>query len=51
MFKPLKDSASLQVNNEKKFLVLGFRFFVSNIMSGILLGLFGLLHLALGPNR
>jgi len=36
---------------EKKFLVLGFRFFVSNVRSGVVLGLFGLFHLALGPNR
>jgi len=30
--------------------VLGFGFFVSEIMSGAVLGLFGPLHLALGPN-
>jgi len=32
------------------FLVLGFRFFVSEIISGVLLGHFRPLHLALGPN-
>jgi len=31
-------------------LVLGFEFFVSDIISGIVLSLFSLLHLALGPN-
>jgi len=52
LFKPLKDSTSLCVCNEKKtfFLVLGFRFFVSDVISGIVSGLFGQLHLALGPN-
>jgi len=30
---------------------LGFGFFVSDVISGVLLGLFGPLHLALGPNR
>jgi len=36
---------------KQTFLVLGFRFFVSDIISGVVLGLFGPLHLALGPNR
>jgi len=36
---------------KKNFLVLGFRFFMHDITSGILLDLFGTLHLALGPNR
>jgi len=33
----------------KKILILGFRF-VSDIISGVAKGLFGPLHLALGPN-
>jgi len=51
LFKPSKDSPSLQVCNEKKFLVLDFRFIVSDAISGVVLGLFGPLHLALGPNH
>jgi len=35
---------------KKNFLVLRFRFFVSDIISGGVLGLFGPLRLALGPN-
>jgi len=35
----------------KNFLVLGFRFFVSDIINGVVLGLFSPLRLALGPNR
>jgi len=35
---------------KKNFLVLGFRFFVSDIISKVLLGHFNPLHLALGPN-
>jgi len=50
LFKPSKDLASLWVRNEQIFLVMGFGFFVSDIISGGLLGLFGPLHLALGPN-
>jgi len=34
---------------KKSFWVLDF--FVSDVVSGEVLGLFGLLHLALGPNR
>ena len=34
----------------KKNLMLGFGFFVSDVISGVVLGLFGPLHLALGPN-
>jgi len=49
LFQPLRDSESLRVSNEKK-LVLGYEFFVSDIISGVVLGLFGTLHLALGPN-
>jgi len=30
---------------------LGFGFFVSDVISGVVLGLFGPLQLALGPNR
>jgi len=36
---------------KKKFLVWGSGFFVSDIISGGLLGHFGPLHLALGPNH
>jgi len=50
IFKPSKDSASLRVSNEKKILVLGVRFFVSKVISGCVFGLFGPLHMALGPN-
>jgi len=32
------------------FLVLVFKFFVSDAISGVLLGHFGPLYLALGPN-
>jgi len=46
LFKPSKGSASLRVFIKNKFLVLFF--FVSNVKTGVLLGLFGPLHLALG---
>jgi len=36
---------------KKIFSVLGFVFFVSDVISGALLGHFGPLHLALGPNH
>jgi len=36
---------------KKKIFSVGFRFFVSDIVSGIVLGLFGPLHLAQGPNH
>jgi len=36
---------------KKNFLVLGFGFFVSDVISGIVLCLFGQLHLALSPNH
>ena len=50
LFKRSKDSACLVVYNEEKCLfVLGFRFFVRDIISGVLLGQFGPLYLALGP--
>jgi len=51
LFKCSKDSASLVVCIEKNFLDLGFRFFVSDVTSGALLGHFGLHLLDLGPNR
>ena len=44
-FKRSKHSASLRVCNEKKF--FGFGFFVSSIISGVVFGLFGSIHLAL----
>jgi len=50
LFKSSKDSASLQVCYEKIFWISGFGFFVSDVLSGIVLGLFGPFHLALGPN-
>ena len=43
-----KNTASLIVCTRKKILLGGFRFFVSDVISG---GLFGQLHLALGANR
>jgi len=49
LFKPSKDMASLQVCNEKKIFGFGF---TSDFISGVLLGLFRPLHLALkGQNR
>jgi len=41
LFKPLKVFASLLVCNEEKFQVLGFRFFVVDVISKVGLGLFG----------
>jgi len=41
LFKPSKDSASLQVCNEKKFLALGFIFFGSDVVSERFLAIFG----------
>jgi len=35
---------------KKKRLIVGFGCFVSDIISGVLLGLYGRLHLALGLN-
>jgi len=49
LFQPSKDSTSLHVCNEKN--ILGFRFFVNDIISGVALGLFSPLHLAFGSNR
>jgi len=44
---PQKNSASLRVRSEKKFLVLGFGFFVSDVITGVVLGIFGPLNLAM----
>jgi len=49
LFKPSKDSASLQVCSEKKF--FGYGFFVSDVIGGVVLGLFGPLHLSLIPDH
>jgi len=35
LFKPSKDSANLLVSNDKKLLVLGFRFFLSDVISEV----------------
>ena len=48
LFKPSKDSTNLHVFNENRFFAFGF--FVSDVVSRVVLGFFGLLHLALGPN-
>jgi len=45
-----KTQQSHVVCNEKKFLVLGFGLFVSDVINEVLLGHFCPLHLALGPN-
>jgi len=50
LFELSKELASLQVCNGNKFFHLGFRYFVSDTTSGIVLGLFGPPLLALGPN-
>ena len=49
LFKGSKDSASLVVCNDKKFSVLGFGFFVSDVIRGGLLGHFGPLSSGPGP--
>ena len=46
-----KDAAGLLVHTLKKFFVGGCGFFVSDVISGGLLGYLGQLHLALDPNR
>jgi len=51
MFKGLKDAASSVVHTRKNFLVRGCGFFVSDVISGGLLGHLGPLYLALGTNR
>ena len=50
LFKGSKDWANHAVCNEKIFFVGVCGFFVSDIISGGLLGHLGPLHLALGPN-
>ena len=47
----LKDMASLVLCTRKKFLLGGCRFFVSDVISGRLLGHLGPICLALGANR
>jgi len=49
--KGSKDSASLAPCTRKKIFWLGMQVFVSDIITGGLLGHLGQLHLALGPNR
>jgi len=49
MFKPSKDSASLLACNEKIFLVVGYKFFVSDIISEVVFWLFWLMLPGLGP--
>jgi len=49
-FKSLKDSASLVACTRTKIFWLGMQIFLSNFISGGLLGHLGPLHLALGPN-
>jgi len=49
--KVSKDAASLLVCTQKNFLLGGCWFFVSDVVSGGLLGRFGPLCLALGANR
>jgi len=51
LFKPSKYVASLLVCNEKKLLVLGSRFFVGNITSGVGFWLFWLILFDPGPNH
>ena len=49
LLKGSKDTASLPVCTRKKFLVGECGFFMSDVISGGLLGHIGPLHLALGP--
>jgi len=49
MIKPLKDSASLLVCNEKVFLVRGCGFFVSDVIGEVVFGPFWLMLPGLGP--
>ena len=51
LVKGSKDMASLLVCTRKKFLFGGCGFFVSDVISGGLLGHLSPLHLALGANR
>jgi len=50
LFKGSKDTTSLIVCTRKKFFWFGVGFFVSDVISGGILGHLGPLHLALGPN-
>jgi len=51
LFKVSKDAAKLLVCTQKKILVGGYGFFVSDVISGGLLGYLGQLQLALGSNH
>jgi len=51
LVKVSKETASLLVCTRKKFFGWGCRFFVSDIISGGLLGHLGPLYLALGTNH
>jgi len=51
LVKVSKDAASLLVCTRKKIFAWGVRFFVSDVISGGLLGHLGPLCLALGANR
>jgi len=52
LLKPSKDLASLLVCSRKKFfLVGGCGFLVTDVISGVVLGLFWLMLPGLGPNR
>jgi len=51
LFKGSKDTASLVVHTQKIFFGWGCRFFVSDVISGGLLGHLGPLHLAWGSNH
>jgi len=47
LFKPSKDQQAIESAMKKNF--FGFGFFVSDVISGAVVGFFGPLHLALGP--
>jgi len=51
LVKGSKDTASLLVCTQKNFLLGGCRFFVSDVISGRILGHLGPLYLALGANH
>jgi len=48
---PQKTQQVFESAMKQIFLVLGFRFFVSDVINGVILSLFGPLHLALDPNH
>jgi len=48
---PQRTHQVLKSAMKKNFLVLGFRFFVSDVTSRVVLSFFGLLRVALGPNH